>query len=48
MYAAIFHDKKAVDGKVKWILMEEIGRVRPVSDVPEATVRKCMQMIISD
>ncbi len=47
MYAAIFHDKKAVDGKVKWILMEGIGRVRAVSDVPEAAVRKCMGMILS-
>ena len=48
MYAAIFHDKKAVDGKIKWILMEGIGRVKAVSDVPEAAVRTCMRMIISD
>ena len=48
MMASIFHDKKTVDGKVKWILMEGIGRVRAVSDVPEDAVRKCMQMIISD
>ncbi|MBQ9378038.1 MAG: 3-dehydroquinate synthase [Schwartzia sp.] len=47
MYAAIFHDKKAVDGKVKWILMEGIGRVRAVSEVPEASVRKCMRMILA-
>ena len=47
MYAAIFHDKKAVDGKIKWILMEGIGRVKAVSDVPEDAVRKCMRMIIS-
>lgn len=48
MFKAIFHDKKTVDGKVKWILMEGIGRVKAVSDVPEAAVRKCMRMIISD
>ncbi len=48
MYASIFHDKKAVDGKVKWILMEGVGRVRATSDVPEAAVRKCMRMIIAD
>ncbi|MBO6236029.1 MAG: 3-dehydroquinate synthase, partial [Schwartzia sp.] len=48
MYAAIFHDKKAVDGKVKWILMEGVGRVKAVSDVPEDAVRKCMRMIISN
>ena len=48
MYAAIFHDKKTVDGKVKWILMEGVGRVRAVSDVPEEAVRKSMRMIISD
>lgn len=48
MYAAIFHDKKAVDGKVKWILMEGVGRVKAVPDVPETVVRKCMRMILSD
>ena len=48
MYAAIFHDKKAVDGKVKWILMESVGHARAASDVPEAAVRKCMRMIVSD
>ncbi len=47
MYKAIFHDKKTVDGKVKWVLMEGIGKVRAVSDVPENAVRKCMGMIIS-
>ncbi len=48
MTAAILHDKKTIEGKVKWILMEGIGRVRAVSDVPEGAVRKCMRMIISD
>ncbi len=47
MYAAIFHDKKAVDGKVKWILLEGIGSVRAVTDVPEEAVRGCMRRIIS-
>lgn len=48
MMAAIFHDKKTIDGNVKWILMEGIGRVRAVTDMPENVVRKCMRMIISD
>ena len=47
MFKAIFHDKKTVDGNVKWILMEGVGRVKPVSDVPEDAVRKCMRMILS-
>ena len=48
MMAAVFHDKKTVDGKVKWVLMEGIGRVKAVSDVPESVVRRCMRMIIAD
>ena len=46
MYAAIFHDKKTIDGKVKWILMEGIGRVKAVPDVPEDAVRKCMRRLL--
>ena len=43
MYADIFHDKKTVNGKVAWILMEGIGRVVCRNDVPENTVRSAMQ-----
>ena len=42
LYAAIFHDKKTIDGRVNWVLMESIGQVRIKNDVPEAVVRSCM------
>lgn len=47
LYAAIFHDKKTVDGNVKWILMEAIGRVRPVTDVPEDAVRRSLRRLLA-
>ncbi len=42
LYAAIFHDKKTVDGRVNWVLMEDIGKVCVQSDVPESIVRMAM------
>ena len=42
LYAAIFHDKKTVDGKVNWVLMEGIGKVCVRDDVPESIVRAAM------
>ena len=42
MYHAIFRDKKAIGGKVNWVLMEGIGKVRIEGDVPEHIVRKAM------
>ena len=42
LYAAIFHDKKTVDGKVNWVLMEAVGKVCVRSDVPEDVVRAAM------
>ena len=43
LYAAIFHDKKTVGGKVNWVLMEDIGKVVVRSDVPEDIVREAME-----
>ena len=42
LYAAIFHDKKTVDGKVNWVLMEGIGKVCVRDDVPESIGRTAM------
>lgn len=42
LYAAIFHDKKTVGGRVNWVLMEDIGKVALRSDVPENIVREAM------
>lgn len=46
LYRDIFHDKKTVGGKVKWILMESIGQVCGNSNVPEEIVKGAMQKII--
>lgn len=46
MYEAIFHDKKTIDGKVNWVLMQGIGKVLVRSDVPEDIVKKAMQECI--
>lgn len=44
LYEAIFHDKKTVNGKVKWVLMDgEIGKVRTVTNVPENVVKDAME-----
>ena len=46
LYAAIFHDKKAISGRVTWILMEEIGRVTATADVPEKVVREAIRRVL--
>ena len=43
LYAAIFHDKKTIDGRVNWVLMEGIGKVCVRDDVPETVVRAAME-----
>ena len=40
MYDDLFHDKKTVDGRIHWVLAEDIGRVCVRSDVPEEIVRE--------
>ena len=47
LYGDIFHDKKTIGGKVKWILMDgSIGAVTGRNDVPEAVVREAMGKIV--
>ena len=36
------HDKKAVGGKLHWVLPEGIGKVKIVADVPAATVARAL------
>ena len=44
LYEAIFHDKKTVNGQVKWVLMDgEIGKVTLKKDVPESIVKDAMK-----
>lgn len=46
VYAAIFHDKKAIGGRVTWILMEGIGRVTATADVPEKVVKDAIRRVV--
>ena len=42
--SAIFHDKKTVNGKVKWVLVDGgIGKVKIVDNVPEIVVKNAMK-----
>jgi len=42
MYRSVFRDKKTVNGKVNWVLMDEIGKVHVDGNVPESIVREAM------
>lgn len=46
MYRDIFHDKKTVNGRVHWVLMDRIGQVRVENDVPETVVRQGMSACV--
>lgn len=46
IYADIFRDKKTVGGRVTWVLMEGIGRVKTLIDVPEAVVKEAIRRIV--
>ncbi|MCK6460038.1 MAG: 3-dehydroquinate synthase, partial [Planctomycetes bacterium] len=40
--AALAHDKKRSDGKLRWILPVALGDVRVFDDVPESLVKECL------
>ena len=40
IYQDIFHDKKTVNGKINWVLLEDIGKVCIKKDVPEKLVKE--------
>ena len=42
MYESIFHDKKTIQGKVHWVLMQSIGSVVVENEIPETVVRDSM------
>lgn len=46
MYADTFHDKKAVGGQVKWILMEGIGKVVGRKGLSAEMVQQAMRQIV--
>ena len=46
MYQDIFHDKKTLDGKVNWVLMQDIGKVIVTSEVTKELVLESMKKCI--
>lgn len=46
VFSAIFHDKKAVSGRVNWVLMEKIGKVRTGLLVPDEILKRCLKEIL--
>ena len=46
MFEAIFRDKKTVNGKINWVLMDSIGKVSIVSNVPDEVVKKGFDYIV--
>ncbi len=46
IYADIFHDKKTINGKVNWVLLEDIGKVRITKDVPADVVKEAIREIL--
>ena len=45
MFKAIFRDKKTINGKINWVLMDEIGKVSIVNDVPDDVVKAAFKYI---
>lgn len=46
MFKAIFRDKKTINGKINWVLMDSIGKVSIVNDVPDDVVRSAFNYIV--
>ena len=44
MFEAIFRDKKTINGKINWVLMDDIGKVSIVSDVPDDLVKEAFDI----
>jgi 3-dehydroquinate synthase len=42
---AMAHDKKARNGRARFVLPERIGRVRPGVDVPDEIVREALDTV---
>ena len=46
IYQDIFHDKKTINGKVSWVLLENIGKVCINKNVPESFVKEVIHEIV--
>lgn len=47
MFNAIFRDKKTINGRINWVLMDSIGKVSVVSDVPDEVVKAAFSYIVN-
>ena len=45
--AATLHDKKVRGGRVRWILLEDVGRTQLRDDIPESTVREALAVVLT-
>ena len=39
---SLYHDKKTMNNKIKFILVREIGEIEIVNDMPEKDIRKLL------
>jgi 3-dehydroquinate synthase len=46
MFKILFRDKKVVNGKIKWVLMNSIGNVVVHNNVPDKSVRDVLKEIV--
>lgn len=46
MFNLLLRDKKVIDGKIKWVCMDSIGRVHTSMQVSDDLVRKVLQEIV--
>jgi 3-dehydroquinate synthase len=46
MFKILFRDKKVVNGKIKWVLMNSIGNVVVHNNVPDKLVRDVLKEIV--
>lgn len=47
IYADIFHDKKTINGQVKWVVLKSIGTVEVTKNVPSDIVKASIQEILA-
>lgn len=45
LFNVLFRDKKTVNGKINWVLMESVGSVRVVKDVPAHLVMQALREV---
>ena len=43
---SLYHDKKTMNNKIKFILVKGIGKIEIINDMPEGGIRKLLQKTI--